>query len=51
MVGFDERCDVVEFDCEEGIDEEALWINGDDDAENDADDMQPGIWRITRVRK
>lgn len=36
-VGFDERCDVVEFDLEEETDDE------DDDA--------PGIWRITRVRK
>ena len=41
-VGFDERCDVVEFDPEEETDEETLEM---DDAE------QPGIWRVTRVRK
>ena len=41
-VGFDERCDVVEFDPEEETDEETLEMN---DAE------QPGIWRVTRVRK
>ena len=41
-VGFDERCDVVEFNPEEETDEETLEMN---DAE------QPGIWRVTCVRK
>ena len=37
-VTFDERCDVVEFDREEETDEEALEMNEDDNAEDDADD-------------
>ena len=41
-VGFDERCDVVEFDPEEETDEETLEMNNAE---------QPGIWRVTRVRK
>jgi hypothetical protein len=45
-VGFDERCDVVEFDCEE----EALEMNEDDDAD-DPFFQVPVIWRITAVKK
>jgi len=47
VVGFDERCDVVEFDREEETHEEALEMD-------DADDpffQAAGIRRTTRMRK